>query len=274
MKLWSLQSFLEWCLAKKSLLLAALLLPIIAVGSVSADNIARSFKSSSDLDIGSVVALNNNDVSSVVLVPSDEPDRIYGVVVDEQETPVSLQTSNDDVYVAESGRHPVLVSTGNGSIRSNDYLSMSATDGVAAKATNSQTTVLGRAGQDFDGSQNVLRRSAEGAAIGLIAVQVAPGKNPTAKESIPVPGSLRRLIESISGKPLSAARIYMTVLIFLVTMVIACTLIWVGVQSGIISIGRNPLSRHSILRSLAQIIAASVLVFIIGLSGVYVILRL
>ena len=55
---------------------------------------------------------------------------------------------------------------------------------------------------------------------------------------------------------------------------IAATLLWSGVRSGMISIGRNPLSKHSIIQGLMQVIIVAVLIFIIGVFAVYLLLKL
>jgi hypothetical protein len=41
-----------------------------------------------------------------------------------------------------------------------------------------------------------------------------------------------------------------------------------------IAIGRNPLSKKSILRSLMQVISVAFSVFVVGMIGVYLLLRL
>ena len=55
---------------------------------------------------------------------------------------------------------------------------------------------------------------------------------------------------------------------------IAGSLLYSGIRSSVISIGRNPLSKESITKSLLQIILTSIIIFLIGLFGVYLLLRL
>jgi hypothetical protein len=168
-----------------------------------------------------------------------------------------------DVFVVTGGVYPVLVSSENGPIVAGDYLSMSSTNGIAAHIKG-QTYVVGRATQNFDGASGT---------IGKISVQVTPGKNPLLSEDTAVPTIMRRIVESIAGKPVSAARIYGALTIFLVTASIAFGLMWVGVRSGMIAIGRNPLSKHSIMQSLTQVIVAAAIVFVGGLFAIYLFLR-
>lgn len=241
---------------------------------VAADSISRGFKTKGDLQLGAVVAISKNDSGSVELAPAGLPDRIYGVVISPSDAQLSIQNQDQQVLVANGGIYSVLVTADKGAISSGNYLSISSTDGVAAKASNSDSYILGRALQDFSGSNSTASKTSGGASIGKIRAQIAPGKNPLTSSGGLVPDSIRRLSEYIAGRRLSVLRIYMGVAIFLITIIVSFTLVWVGVRSGIIAIGRNPLSRHSIMRSLSQVIFSAAVVFFAGLTGMYLILRL
>lgn len=263
---------MKWLSLK--LLAAVLLLTLIGGSYAAADAVVRSFNGKGSIKSGQVVALVSTDKSTVELAPADDPTRIYGVVVDQSSPPVTASQPGQTVFVATSGFYPVLVSTENGSIAAGDYLSMSSTPGTAAKIKGSQTFVLGRSTQNFDGKTGSLGSGQNGSLVGKISVQIAPGKNPALRESTAVPAPLRKLAESIAGKPLSASRIYSALIIFIVTAIIAFGLLWVGISSGMIAIGRNPLSKHSVMQSLAQVIIASAVVFVGGLFGIYLFLRI
>ncbi len=257
------------------LLAATVLLSLVGACSyAAADTVARSFNGKGNIKPGQVVALVPSVKNTVELAPANDPTSIYGVAVEQTAAPVTIQQPGQNVFVATGGLYPVLVSTENGSIAAGDYLSISSVDGIAAKLTKRQTYVLGRASQAFDGSAGKLGTGKNGSPIGKIPVQIAPGKNPNLREDTAVPTPLRKLGESIAGKPLSAGRIYSALIIFIVTAVIAVGLLWVGIRSGMIAIGRNPLSKHSIMQNLAQVIVASAIVFVGGLFGIYLLLRI
>jgi hypothetical protein len=59
-----------------------------------------------------------------------------------------------------------------------------------------------------------------------------------------------------------------------ISAIIALSVLLVGVKSSITAIGRNPLSKKSILTGLFQVITVAILVFIVGMFGVYLLLRL
>ncbi|MBI2588877.1 hypothetical protein HYW35_01550 [Candidatus Saccharibacteria bacterium] len=253
---------------------ALLLATFLGTAYAGADNIPRSFKAKDDLQLGVVVAISRDDSSSVELAPAGTPDRIYGVVISPSEASVSIQNRGQQVLVANGGIYSVLVTAEKGSISSGNYLSISSTDGVAAKATSNDSYVLGRALQGFDGNNSTANKTSSTTISDKIRVQIAPGKNPLINSAGLVPEPIKRLSEYIAGRRLSLLRIYTVFAIFLITMIVSFTLVWVGVRSGMVAIGRNPLSRHTIMRSLSQVIFSAVGVFFAGLTGIYLILRL
>lgn len=259
---------------KSFLALILLVLPLSLLGTaVHADTISKTFGSDKTIAPGYVVALSKTNSNKVELATSKELSRIYGVVISPTDSPVTLQTGNGQVVVSTNGSYSVFVSLDGGVVNAGDYLSMSLTNGVAAKANNAQDYILGRAISGFNGSQGVLSGSGQNA-VGKIPVVVSPGKNPLAKSEPSVPGPLLRIANSLAGRPVSPQRIYTALAIFLISLIVAASLIYVGVRSSMISIGRNPLSKHSIMRGLTQVVVASALVFSAGLLGVYLLVRI
>ncbi|HLG91337.1 MAG TPA: hypothetical protein VI336_04245 [Candidatus Saccharimonadales bacterium] len=260
---------------KKSGIILALITGFLFFGLVAAaETIVRSFDAQGSLQPGGVVALSQASDTTVELAPSDDPSRIYGVVIDPSAAPLTVQKQNQQVFVATSGNYLVLVSTQNGAIGSGDYLSMSNADGIAAKAETNEQFIVGRALENFDGKGTTIVYANDGSALGRIIAQVLPGKNPLLKDAASIPQPLRRVGESIAGKPLSALRIYAAVAIFVIAGVIAAIMLWAGIRNAMVAIGRNPLSRHSIIRGLFQVIIAATSVLIIGLLGVYLLLKI
>jgi hypothetical protein len=51
-------------------------------------------------------------------------------------------------------------------------------------------------------------------------------------------------------------------------------ILYSGVRNTLISIGRNPLSKKTIYKGLIQIILMGLIIFITGLFGVYLLLKL
>lgn len=250
-----------------------LFLSFLALGTaaVGADSVIRGYSSSSPLQVGLIVALDNGN-DKVKIAPANDPKKIFGVVIDPNESPITL-TGSGQTFIATSGKHPVLVTTENGKIKSGDYISMSTVDGIGAHASADQPYVLGRATEDFDGQNKVINTVA-GLKIGRINVDIVPKGNPLKKTGLAAPESLRKVSEAIAGNPVGTLKIYLALLIVVSAAVVSGILVSTGVRSGIVSIGRNPLSKKSILRGLMQSIIMAILIFIIGLFGVYLLLKL
>jgi hypothetical protein len=143
--------------------------------------------------------------------------------------------------------------------------------------------VIARATQGFDGSSLAIgaasvKDSAGGGhdvKLGRIKADINIGRNPLLKSEDPnLPGFLREAAESIAGKPVHAVRVYIGMTIFFITTIVAGSLLYGGIRSGIISIGRNPLSRKQIIRGMVQVIVAGLTIFILGVFAVYLLLKL
>lgn len=259
----------------KGLLASVLLVSAMASTVVAAESLVQHFTSKTALEPGWVVALTKDDGRAVEPAPATDTSRMYGVVIDPSQVPFTVKREGvEQVYVATSGTYPVFVSTQNGEISPGDFISMSATDGIAAKALSRQNYMLGKAVQKFDGKQDVITKSADGSAIGRINVTVIPGKNPLVESDVAVPSALRKVGEGIAGKDTAALRLYTALAVFMITSMVSSVVLWVGVRGGMIAIGRNPLSRRYIIRGLIQVIAISMLIFVIGVVAVYLLLRL
>lgn len=254
---------------------AALSLILIfgAVVYAQADTVVLGFKANGDLQIGSIVSLSNEDSDTVELAPADNSKRIYGVVIEDNAAPLTVQKTGQQVMVASSGNYSVLVSNQKGPIKAGDYLSLSKTDGIGAKAA-SRAGAFGKALEGFDGSSGVLTQQSDGTVIGRIDAQISIGTAQLAQSSAFLPPAIQSLGEDIAGKPVSPIRIYSALGVFGTTLLTSTLLLLGGIKNGMVSIGRNPLSQHSIMRGLAQVIVASTFVLTIGLAGVYLLLRL
>ena len=251
-----------------------LLIGLVAAGA-GADTVVQSFQASSSVKPGWVVAIKPGSSNVVQLAPAGQSQLIYGVAVDPSQAPVTLQRqSGQQVFVATSGTYPVLVSTQDGSIGPGDYLSISATDGIAAKATNQQSFVLGQALEKFDGSSGVLSSGSGKPTIGRISVAILVQRNPILKDNIALPSFLRSAGDSIAGKEITPVRIYAALAAFLVAAVIAFGTLTVGIRGAMTAIGRNPLSRHFILRGMVQVVIVALVILILGLFSVYLLLKL
>ncbi len=253
-------------------LVASIAAVILAGCAVGADVLVHGYDAKDDLQPGIVVALK--DKTTVYAAPANDSKKMYGVVISPNQVPFTVSSQGQKTFVATSGNYPILVSAEYGTIKVGDYLSISSTDGIAAKAVSDKPAILGKALEKFDGKSKVITKVGS-YGVGTILATINPGKNPIAKSDAAIPAPLRRISETVSGgNPVSALRIYLSLAVVVAAASIAAVLVSVGVRSGIVSIGRNPLSKKSIYRGLTQSIIMAILIFIIGLFGVYLLLRL
>jgi hypothetical protein len=265
--------------AKNNLLLAlAAGLVVVVFGSLAssvakADNVVEGFTAQETLRPGQIVSLVDPKARTVKATPANAGASIYGVVVDPSDAPITLVGQDSRVFVAVTGTYQVLVSVGNGQIKTGDYISISSINGIGAKATPGDPIILGRAASGFNGSNNIVTSSG-GKNIGRIYVNIAVAKNPISNSDPTLPAFLRKAADGLANKSVPVIRVYTALLIFGVSLLAAVTVLYSGVQSSLISIGRNPLSRKAIFSGMYKTVFTGLGVFIIGMAGVYLLLKI
>ncbi len=245
----------------------------------------KGYGADAPIQTGAIVLLTGAKADKVKIATQADVQNMFGVVVDRNQLPLAVtnESVQNETFVAVSGTYNVLVSTQNGTIHSGDYITLSSVDGVAMKAGTDEITVFGRVNRDFDGKSDSLgttelKDSAGGTkkvTLGAVPVTIDIKSNPNHKSTkANVPEFLERVGQAIAEKEVSPIRIYLSVAIVVVSLIAAIAVIYAGVRSGVISIGRNPMSKKSIFRALMQVILTSLLILIIGLFAVYLLLKL
>ena len=245
----------------------------------------QGYAAETPLDTGTIVQLTGKGSNTVKIATQSELQNMFGVTVDASQQPLTV--SNDDakneVFVAVSGTYNVLVSTQGGDIKSGDYVTLSSLNGIAMKASTEQKTVFGRANRDFDGKgaklgTASLKDDAGGTktvTLGVVPVTIDIRRNPNDKSTkANVPEFLERIGEAVAEKEVSPIRIYLSMGITVVSIIAAIAMLYAGIRNGVISIGRNPMSKKSIFRALLEVVLTSMLILVIGLFAVYLLLKL
>lgn len=262
---------------------------LLITGMVSAQTITQAYKTDTTLRRGMIVRISGSDKSKVEALTTATNDKMEGVVVAANDASVTLSDADptkQQVFVATSGHYNVLVSTQNGSIATKDYLKISSLAGIGMRAGTTNTIVVGRALEAFDGKSNVsgtttLKDSAGNSKtvqLGLIGVDIDVTRNPSRIEAkvLNIPGFnyLQNGAETVVNKPVGMARIYFALLVILLAAFISGSMLYSGVKSSVLAVGRNPLAKPSVLKNLFQVISISIIILIIGVCGVYLILKL
>lgn len=246
----------------------------------------QAYSADTPLDKGTIVLLTGDNSDRVKIATQSEMQNMFGVTVDRNQLPLTITNEGlqNETYVAVSGTYHVLVSTQSGSIAAGDYVTLSSIDGVAMKAGTEKTTVFGRATASFDGKGIKLGTTtlkddkgnlSKTVILGSVPVTIDIRSNPNEKSTTTkVPEVLQRIGQAIAEKEVSPIRIYLSMAITTVSIIAAIAILYSGVRNGLISIGRNPMSKKSIFRALFEIILTSLLILIIGLFAVYLLLKL
>ncbi|MCA9324491.1 hypothetical protein KDA23_00260 [Candidatus Saccharibacteria bacterium] len=252
----------------------------------STQSVTQTYGTSSVVQKGMIVRLDPKDSTKVAALKADESKEMHGVVVAANDAALTLtgDSSKRQVFIATYGRYPVLVSNQNGAIKEGDLITISALDGVGMKTGDSQEVVLGKAVTAFDGTTNVestaTLKDNSGkkldVSIGRIKVDIGISHNPLQSNG-PVWGIatfLQSISNGVAGKEVQPVRVYISLLILMLTTAIGGFVLIGGVRSAIVSIGRNPLAKVSIMRGLFQVVLSSVIIFVLGVFGVYLLLKL
>ena len=246
----------------------------------------QGYAADAPLDDGTIVQLTGKGANRVKVAQQSELANMFGVTVNKNQLPVTLSSEQleNEVFVASSGTYTVLVSTQGGTIASGDYVTLSSINGIAMKAGTEEQTVFGRANAAFDGKGVTLGTSTlkdtagknnKTVTLGSIPVTIDIKRNPNIKSTkANLPEVLQRVGQAIAEKEVSPVRIYLSMAIAAVSLIAALIVLYSGVRSGVISIGRNPMSKKTIFRSLFEVILTSFLILIIGLFAVYLLLKL
>lgn len=249
-------------------------------------SVTRSYDADNNVQIGMFVRIKDKSPGTVVPVEREKFSQLLGVVVPAASASILItpsQISQQQVLVATSGRVSVLASNQNGIIKPGDDVTLSAVDGVTMAANNSNENIVGKAVSGYNGTNNTiskinlkdLKGKQQAVNIGRVTIDINVTKNPAfKKQSDYVPSIFSSVATTVAGKPVSVVRIYLSMAILLSVVFVVGNLLYASVRSGITAIGRNPLSKKSIIRSLIQTAIVGLIIFFAGVFGVYLILKL
>jgi hypothetical protein len=254
-----------------------LLLSLAPVGASSA-NISHSYATSDNLSTGNLVSLNPKRTDFVESASTVNGNRLIGVVVGDNESLLAVNETAGKVQVATSGTVSALVTDLNGKIKVGDRISVSPFKGIGSKVLPG-AYILGLAQTGFDGSASGTRKvdvtDKQGVhtrlTVGFVRLNLAI--SPPASTGPAQLNSLQKFAVSVTGHSVSTARIIISLVIAIVTLFAFVTLMYGAIYGGIISIGRNPLAKHAIFRSLASVLILAGSMSIVSASLIWFLLH-
>lgn len=257
----------------------ALFIGIVFAGTIYAlPPISQGFSAKEPLPLGAIVSLQNSSVDLVSATTTSNLDSIYGVVINNAGTPLSLSNgSADQVHIATSGVASVLISDINGQVEKGDHITASPLKGVGMKATRN-TKIIGIAQDaprytadskqeytDTDGSKKSVM-------IGEAPVLVNVAYFYKTPEKTIIPGAIQNLANALAGKTVDPLPIIISAAIFIITLVVVASIIYSMIRSSIISVGRNPMAQSAVYRGVLQLSALVIGILAAAMVVIYIIL--
>jgi hypothetical protein len=260
-------------------LAAALTLLALTPASASSANISHSYSASVSITQGSLVSLDPQRSNYVEPSNTTNGSQLLGIAVASNDSLLAIDPTDGQVQVATSGTASALVSTLDGPIDVGDQISVSPFDGIGMKA-DPDSHVIGLAQTAFSDqtpgstSQRVTDKSGQSTQIfiGYVRLGIAIGTASTDGSDENLNG-LQKLSVELTGHSVSTARVVVSLIVSIVAFLALITLIYASIYGGIISIGRNPLAKYAIFRSVASVLGMVLLIAAVASLTIFFLLR-
>lgn len=258
-----------------------ILLGLILFGWTSARaasaNLSHSYNASGAISTGSIVSLASQQSNTVELANSNNGSDLLGVVVDSNDSLLAIDASSTTVQVATTGQAQVLVSTLNGPISTGDKIAVSPLSGIGMKAGPGDYVIgLAQSGfSDHDSnaqSQTVTDTTghAHKLSVGTLDLTIAIGFNPANNSS---QNGLQKFVSSLTGRNVSTLRIVVSLMVTAVALAALVTLVYASIFGSIISIGRNPLAKLAVFRTLGTVLGMALLIAVLAAGVIFLLLH-
>ena len=240
--------------------------------------LAQSFTTTdSTLVAGTMVDLKPGTSSAVEKAVAGQSNQLIGVVADAPL--ITLGSGAQQAQVVVIGITPVFVSNINGNVEAGDKIAASPIQGVGMNAMNSGD-VIGTAEGNLADTQTttkqIIDKSGKTNSIKIGTVEVLVNVSyytaPQSNLDAFIPTFLVNVGSFIAGKSVSPSRVLVGFLSLLVGFLVAGIMLNAGVRSGMISLGRNPMARDVLRRSLVDVLITSMGLLLISAILFYLIL--
>jgi hypothetical protein len=248
------------------------------VGASSA-NISHSYQSAAAITNGSIVSLDPHRANYVQPSSTDNGSRIIGVAVAGNDSLIAVDTKPGTVQVATTGNVNTLVSTLNGDIHVGDQIAVSPLNGVGMKALPG-SRIVGLAQTAFSSNtqgakaQRITDKKGKSLTVylGYVRAGIAIGASSSTANGI-VLNSLQKTVQSLTGHTVSTPRIAISITVVAIALIALITLTYASIYSSIISVGRNPLAKYAVFRTLGAVLGMALLTTLVAGVAVFLLLR-
>jgi hypothetical protein len=249
----------------------------MSTASATSASISKSYSADGNIQAGSLVSLETGRTGYVQAANTGNAAQLLGIAVANNQSLLAVDPSSSTIQVATDGTATALVSNLNGSINVGDQIAVSPFNGVGMKAEAGSRTI-GLAQTNFNSStvgatsEKVTDNSGQSNSIlvGYIRIGVSLG---TANSTSSQANELQRLGRDLVGHPISTTRAIISLIVAIVTIIAIVTLIYASIYGSIISIGRNPLAKYVVLRTLASVLAMVLVIGGVAALTIYLLLR-
>ncbi len=212
---------------------------------------------------GNIIVLTNKGYA---LSKNAYDTNIYGVVSDNPSLYLKNTEQPDTRSVVTWGKAYVLVSTVNGNIEKNDFITSSNTPGVGQKATQNGR-ILGAAIEEY--------KSSNPRSVGKILVAISPNFiSSFGNIRTNLLDTARNALDLYPLSQLTSLRYVLAAIIVLASFVIGFTYFGRIARSGIEALGRNPLASRLIQINMVFNLFLMIIIIMVGLALAYLILVL
>lgn len=251
----------------------------LAPAGASSANISHSYKGSTAITNGSLVSLDPKRTDYVQPANTSNGQRLIGVAVANSDSLVAIDATTGSVQVATTGNANTFVSTLNGDIHVGDQISVSPLNGVGMKASPG-SQVIGLAQTAFnkntDGAITRKITDKQGRSssvqVGYVRANIAIGPSNNNGGGV-VLNNLQKAVQSLTGHTVSTPRITISIVVVIAALVALITLTYASIYSSIISVGRNPLAKYAVFRTLGAVLGMALLTTVIAGVTVYLLLK-
>lgn len=251
----------------------------LASAAASSANISHSYQATASIPNGSIVSLDPKQSDFVEPANTTNGAQLLGVAVAGSDSLIAVDATPGAVQVATAGNAPVLVSTLSGDIKVGDQVGVSPFDGVGIKALPG-SRVIGLAQTAFNGStegataERITDKNGKTSSVqvGYVRINIAIGTNATVLITANI-NSLQKLAKTLTGHTVSTERVTISLAVATADLLALITLIYASIYGSIVSIGRNPLAKYAVFRTLGSVLALALLTTVVSGLTIFFLLR-
>lgn len=244
-------------------------------------NVSHSYHAGTAIRGGALVSLESGKQDYVVPADVSNGAQLLGVALAAKDSLLAVDPANGpgSVQIATTGSVPALVSTLNGDIKVGDQVAVSPFKGVGMKALPG-SRVIGLAQTAFSANskgattEQVKNKAGKTTSVkvGYVQVNIAIGTNASVLSASNL-NALQRAVKALTGRTVSPGRVAISLIVAVIALLALVTLIYASIYGSIVSIGRNPLAKYAVFRTLGAVVGLALLTAIISAATIFFLLK-